>query len=957
MPKTSIKFVRVHCELASSRVDRPVRREVRLIGAFVMFLSSLLVMMSFSTTAWSANEESIGYFQEAQKAIKDGNAKEAIIHLKNAVRADPDNIDARLMLGQFNIQRGDLAGAEKEFREARNRGMADEKVLSLLGQSMLIQGKAKELLAEIPADTLKGVNKITAHILRARAYLALNDVPNAQKELDIARPDSLENAQFHTADAEFLQRQGDYPAAEKAADRAIAIDPKYGLALWLKGELRRAQKDLPGSLEAYNKALEIDKNSMQVLLGRAYVYLGLNRPEEAEADADAILKRVPQMPMALYIKAVLQSQRGETEKALQTLQPVEFRMAAFMPAVFLLANLNLKLDRLEGAMSYAKRYQAANENRPEAIKLLAAVYLRQKNYPEAVKILQPYEEVEEFKKDTVYLQLLGNSYLASSNYTAAAGVFKTLQKLNPDDANVREQLAITSLGLGEQDDGVRELEAMTEGEGGSDRVNLLLIITHLRNKEFVKAEEAALNYVKHREDSAMAHNLLGSVYLAQNKRTEARAAFDTALKKDASFSPAVLNLSQLERMENQRDKAKSLLTEYLKNNKPNERVLTQLAEISIAEKDMEGALALLQQAVDSDPKSQTARLRLVEMQVRLEKNETALQTASELAAMAPESPSALNALAQVQILNKQLASGISTYRKLVSIAPKAPMGQLLLGRALLMNKNVAEAKTAFDTAISLAPNMPDARAERIGAEMSDSGVDAAIKLAEKYRDEKPENPLFHVLLGDVYMRGEKFSEAGASFEKAHQLQPSGNVFRRLYVAQVRSGKQDEAFKLLQEWVKKTPDDWETRLVYSTELIRRGNTEQAILENEALNEKLPGRPLILNNLGWLYSRKGDPRGLELVRTAHELAPKAPEIQDTYGWMLVKEKKLDEGLKLLDSAAKALPESAEVQYHFAAALAESGKKIEARDILTRILADKSEFDERKDAEALLQTLKAG
>ncbi|MEQ1889598.1 MAG: XrtA/PEP-CTERM system TPR-repeat protein PrsT, partial [Alphaproteobacteria bacterium] len=913
MPKISSELAQTSRNVPVSHGWTPWPARLRLLGMAVVWIAVISMPGEYGGYAWGANAESTEAFAQAQKALKDGEANEAMIHLKNAVRIDPDNIDARFLLGQFNLQRGDIAGAEKEFREARRRGMDDDKVLPLLAQALLGQGKAKELLAEISMDKLQGATRVTGYTLRARAYLVTNEIPKAKAELELARPLAESIASFHAADAEVLQREGNFEAAEKAIDRAIEIDPKFSLALWLKGELRRVQKDLPGSLEAYNRALEVDKSSMQVLIGRAFVLLGLNRFEEAETDVDAILKRAPEMPMALYIKSALLSQKGEAEKALETLQPVEFRISSFMPAVYLLATLNLKLDRLEGAVSYAERYHAANEGKPDAIKLLSAVYLRQKRYPDAIKLLKPHEAEDAFKGDTYFLQLLGNSYLAISDYPSASRVFKSLQVLKPEDQTIREQLAITSLGMGEQDEAVRELEAMAEGKGGSDRVNLLLILTHMRNKEYVKAEAAAQNYVKQGENNATALNLLGSVLLAQDKRPEARASFDAALKADPGFSPAVLNLAQLYRVENNAEGAKSILKAHLEKEKGDEKVLTQLADIAISEGDMNGALTWLLAAVAENPKSEPARLRLIDQQLKLKKLEAALQSATDLAAIAPNSPAALNALAQVQILNKQVASGIATYRKLTDVVPKAPRGHLLLGQALILNGNLDEAGASFDEAIKLAPNLPDARAERIGLELKNSGIEAATKLAEKYRDEMPENPILHILLGDVYLRAENYAGASASFEKAQQLRPGGNTLRRLYVAQVRDNKQDAAFAGLLAWAKANPEDWETRLMLSTELIRRGDAQAAIAENEALNEKFPGRPVILNNLGWLYARKGDARGVELVRTAYELAPKSGEIQDTYGWLLVKESKLKQGLEVLVKAAAALPKSAEVQYH--------------------------------------------
>lgn len=957
MPKNPAKFIQNTSKPALRCAPVTQLKRIRIVFMVSVCLLALTAPGYYGNLAWAANAESTEAYQKAEKALKEGQANEAVIHLKNAVRVDPDNIDARFLLGQFNMQRGDLGGAEKEFREARRRGMSDDKILPLLAQVLLSQGKSKELLAEITTDKMQGATKVTGYTLRARAHLIANDIPKAKEELELARPIADHIASFHAADAEVLQREGNFVAAEKAIDRAIGLDPKYSLALWLKGELRRVQKDLPGALEAYNKALEVDKNSMQVLIGRAFVYLGLNRFDEAEADADAILKRLPEMPMALYIKSALLSQKGETEKALETLQPVEFRMASFMPAVYLLANLNLKLNRLEGAVSYAERYLAENADRPDAVKLASAVYLRQKRYKDAVKLLKPHEGEEQYKDDIQFLQLLGNSYLAISDYPSASRVFKTLQVLKPEDQGIREQLAITSLGMGEQDEAVRELESMAEGKDGSDRVNLLLILTHMRNKEYVKAQAAAESYVKQSENNATAHNLLGSVLMAQDKRPEARAAFEAALKVDPAFGPAVLNLAQLHRAEKNVESAKNLLKAHLETDKGNEKVLTMLADISVSEQDMNAALTWLLVAVTENPKSEAARLRLIDLQLKLKKPEGALQTATDLSAIAPESPTALNALAQVQILNKQLASGVATYRKLTGIVPTAPRAHLLLGQALVLNGNLDEARAAFDEAIKLAPNQPEPRAERIGLELKESGVQAGTKLAEKFRDEMPDNPIMHTLLGDVYLRSENFAGALASFGKAHELKPSGSTMRRLYVAQIRNKQEDAAFAKLRSWTKANPEDWETRLILSTELIRRGDNEGAIAENEALNENLPGRPVILNNLGWLYARKGDARGIQLVRTAYELAPQVGEIQDTYGWLLVKDGKLKEGLEILAKAAATLQKSAEVQYHYAAALAQSGKKAEASEILSRLLEDKAQFDERKDAEALLATLKAG
>ena len=48
--------------------------------------------------------------------------------------------------------------------------------------------------------------------------------------------------------------------------------------------------------------------------------------------------------------------------------------------------------------------------------------------------------------------------------------------------------------------------------------------------------------------------------------------------------------------------------------------------------------------------------------------------------------------------------------------------------------------------------------------------------------------------------------------------------------------------------------------------------------------------VLNNLAWVYSELGDDKALKIAKEAHALQPNDPAINDTVGWILVKEKKI-------------------------------------------------------------------
>ena len=136
--------------------------------------------------------------------------------------------------------------------------------------------------------------------------------------------------------------------------------------------------------------------------------------------------------------------------------------------------------------------------------------------------------------------------------------------------------------------------------------------------------------------------------------------------------------------------------------------------------------------------------------------------------------------------------------------------------------------------------------------------------------------------------------------------------------------------------------------------RRGDVGGAIeLYEQGLVVK-PDDPGLLNNLAVLYQAKGDPKALELAERAYRQAPNAPALQDTYGWILVTSGRLEQALPVLRSAADALPAMAEVQYHYAAALAQAGDKAKALAILNKLDFGQVPTPARSDAQKLLDEL---
>ena len=114
----------------------------------------------------------------------------------------------------------------------------------------------------------------------------------------------------------------------------------------------------------------------------------------------------------------------------------------------------------------------------------------------------------------------------------------------------------------------------------------------------------------------------------------------------------------------------------------------------------------------------------------------------------------------------------------------------------------------------------------------------------------------------------------------------------------------------------------------------------------------------NNLADLMVQQysDDPAKLTEARSLAERAAESgdPIALDTLGWIQHLQGDNEAALISLGKAAHLEPNTPVIIYHYAATLADSGKKDEAKKMLKLMLGKFKAFPDRKAAEALLKTL---
>ena len=108
------------------------------------------------------------------------------------------------------------------------------------------------------------------------------------------------------------------------------------------------------------------------------------------------------------------------------------------------------------------------------------------------------------------------------------------------------------------------------------------------------------------------------------------------------------------------------------------------------------------------------------------------------------------------------------------------------------------------------------------------------------------------------------------------------------------------------------------------------------------------------MAWILSEQGDEQALNYGKKAYELKPDSPAILDTYGYILLKEKRLEEGVKILQKAADLAPKAYDIHYHLAKGYYLTGDTQKAKEKLTVILSGNSIFSEKENAKMLFNQL---
>ncbi|MDB5758088.1 MAG: hypothetical protein JWM30_1377 [Burkholderia sp.] len=923
-------------------------RKTKLAASAVMVTSVLLLTGSLASCGHNDSPEQL--VAEAAKYQQKGDQKAAIIQLKNALQKKPDDAEARFLLGSIYNDSGDTLSAEKEIRRAAELGMAKTRTAPQLARSLIAQGQFQKALDEINAAGPQ--QDANAEIIRGDIYSSLNKLAEAKAAYEQALKLKPDAPQALVGLAKIAYFNKDVDGATRMIDQAIAKNPQNTEALAAKAELLRAQNKNDEAGAAYDMALKLKPDSVQYHLAKANLDISVRRFDEAGKEIDLARKLAPAAPTVAYAQALLDFSQEKHKQALESIQQVLKVAPDHMPSVLLAGAIQYALGANEQAEQYVKRYMEANPGNVYASKLLASIMLKNNDPQRALSILNPAIQQAQ-GTDSQLLSLAGESYMRSRDFPKASEYFEKASALSPQAPMIRTALGMSKLAQGENASGMAELEMASNMDTKNAQPGMLLVMNHLRLKEYDKALAAVNKLEKEKPNDATVKTLKGNVYMSRNELPLARKSFEEAAKLQPTYFVPVANLAQVDMAEKKPDAARARIEAFLEKDKDNIEAITSLASLAQSQGKTPEAIALLERASNAKPADIPAALRLGSAYLRTNDKPKATALAQRLVISYPSSPEVLDFSAQTQLANGDKEGALDIYRKLAGIMPSSALAQYRLATVQMSMQNQGAAVDSLKKAIALKPDYLDAQVALAAVQVRSNKPDEAVAIARQIQKQLPKQPVGYSLEGDLMMLQQKSAEAVKPYDLAMTNNGGNAVLMKLHEALTKSGKTKEADARVAAWLKAHPDDNAVRLHFAT-LSMASDNKAAIEQFQAILKQDPKNIGALNNLALALHKEKDPRAVEYAEKALAVAPTNPAVLDTLGFLLVENGDVKRGLPYLEKAAASAPNAVTIRYNLALAQAKAGDKENARKSLEEVIAKGGNSPKVDEAKAMLKTL---
>ncbi len=907
--------------------------------------ASLCLSIALALTACGEQVSLESHLSNAKNYLSQNKVNESIIELKNAIRLDTKNAEARFLLGQIYLNFGDGLAAVKELERAQSLKYADNKVLPLLARAYILTDSDSDVLAlSTAASGLAAEEKSQYLAYQTLAALRSEQPELAKQSVELAQSLAQQSLYSMLASAYYQLSENKYDEVKTLISRILTIDAKQVDALMLQGQVAMVTKEYQLAADSFKQYLELQPRFGMVQLLLANALLKAGDYEAAEGHADAILAKVSSQPFANYIKAMVRFQEKDFVKASE-------HGEAALSADF--NQFNLKL--VAGASAfYLKNWQQSHHHLSTIIKYLPSDHQARRMLAVTQLELGLIDEISATLGDfdgnddgnSQFLSSLSYKLLELGATTEAKKLLAQSEQNSPESAVNNARQGILKLMMNDLS-GIENLEDAVKLNPEFIEAELALAFAALQSGDLTKAKVIAEKWQKQYPNKAGSYNLLAGIAIEEQKYEQAEQALKQSLTLEPDNLFALTEQLRLARKQNN-DVLSKQRADYLVNFAPNNnKVLRHYFGVY----RNEAALVKLTAAYELDKTDISKAVLLSEAMVSLgqyKKAENLLVSKAEMAKLPKrywqllvllykKQNDAENTQATLEkwlkanpyhieavVLLTDLYAGQRNYERALSVVKRGLVNhsdnlllQLIQMQLLLNSKQIMPAKSLYKT-------------------LAVKNINGALKQG---------------MLGRIFLLEENYVQAVPKLEVLYKAYPSSQ--NAIYLAGGHLGNEDntEAAQVLEHFLTVEPNESRIKTMLAG-IYLENDSNKAIAIYDDVVKKQPNNIVAHNNLAWLFLEINNiEKALVHAKRAYELAPHIANIADTYGKVLLGTGDKGAALKYASKASEiAKGQDVDIQLNYIEALIANSQANEAKDLLSKVITT---TDEQKNKKTQLLT----
>ena len=922
----------------------------------VAFSSALLMVFTLLLAGCGETLTDTEYVARAKDFLDEDEINAGVIELKNALNANPGNVEARWLLGKTYIESGEPLGALKELQKAEELGIERSAVLLPLAHTLIMIRDYQTVLDEfrpVPGTTEEDVAELTA--LHGHAHMGLGDLDKAIAAYEESRSLNPEEAEAWYGLAQVAIFQLEWDTARSHLDRALELDPRFANAWGLSGDLAKREGNLDRAEADYSKAIVNRIYNLKDHYKRGLVRIQQLDYAAAKKDISAIRKRARRSADADYLQGLIHLQQENTSEAQASFESAVSVNPDHLQAVYQLGVIHFQAQNNALARTHLEKYSASNPGYIPVRQLLATLDLREGEYASARERVMPILKAQ--PENAVALKLMASIAMRQGENEEALGYLRKLDELEAGSAQASMTLGIGLIAGGQGDEGAEQLRQAIELDGDLKMADFGLVMNQLKQGRQDEALAAARDFTERHPQSPMAWNLLGYVQLQGEQVEAARASFRRALEIRPGEPGAANNLASLAIRDGDTDEAVRQYESILELHPDHMRTVVRLGRLLTSLERIDEAEALYAAKVESHPGAIDPRVLLAEIYLQRGEPASALTLLQTTPEAFLEHPAYLAMLGKAQLAAGQDANAIRSLERLVKVQPRYLPAYTMLAEAYARQGDLDKLEATLDKTLAMQPGNLLARLGKLKLFVEQKRTAEASALLTSLKEEHPELPELYIQQARLAQVQGQPEAAVQAYEEAFRRAPGTELVSDLALAQWKDGQPGAGIKTLNDWLETHPDDLVVRYNLANLCMATGRNEEARAAFTAVVEARPKHPLALTNLA-LLSRQADPgKAYEYARRAIDIAPDSPAVQDALAQIHLDRGEVTQALRLLERAVERAPENLRIRLHWAQALARNGEKEKAIRELTRILEKGDRFAGEPEARTLLQQLSSG